>query len=219
MSIKIENIEVFGFRGAIRGMRNPMNSWHRSDTTFDEFGNIIKLGYNDANLMSSLKKAGTDHRKYLRMIHVQCDVTAPLYWWKEYDTYKIATVANSCSTMHKIHDKEFTIDMFAHEHLGKEGMKTLEKTIEYLNENRKLFLDSEKQNKTAWYRMIQALPSSYLQKRTIDLNYETILNMLNARSFHKLKEWRDLCDILRTELPYIKDLSDNVTISVDDRDK
>lgn len=206
MSIKIENVEVWGFKGAIRGMRNPMNSWAKSDTIFDDCGQVIKLGPNDADLMLRLKKAGTDHRKYLRMIHVQCDITAPLYWWKDYDTYKVATVANSCSTMHKIHDKEFTMDMFATETLDETGVETLQKTIDYLNLNRKIFNESGKTDRTAWYRMIQILPTSYLQKRTVDLNYETLLSIFNARSNHKLNEFRELCWVLKIELPYIADL-------------
>ena len=208
--IKIECVEVWGFRGALRGMRNPMNSWNKADTIFDDAGRVVKLGSNDAGLMLRLKTAGTDHRKYLRMIHVQCDITAPLYWWKDYDTYKISTVANSCSTMHKIHDKEFTRDMFSTEHLDGMGLICLETIIYYLNHQRDKFIDSNKTDKDAWYRMIQMLPTSYMQKRTVDLNYETLLNIFGARSNHKLYEFRDLCAYLKKELPYIAQLFEGV---------
>ena len=203
--IKIENLEVWGFRGAIRGMRNPMDSWNRMDTVFAENGDVIKLGENDASLMLRLKKAGTDHRKYLRMIHIQCDVTAPLYFWKDYDSYKVSTVANSCSTMHKIHAKEFVIGDFAHDQLDWCGLNLLGVTIDSLNAYRKRFNDSGKTDKDAWYCMIQLLPTSYLQKRTLDLNYETILALIHDRRNHKLNEFRELCVELLANLPYLNE--------------
>lgn len=206
--IKIENLEVWGFRGAIRGMRNPMDSWNRMDTVFAENGDVIKLGENDASLMIRLKKAGTDHRKYLRMIHIQCDVTAPLYFWKDYDTYKVSTVANSCSTMHKIHAYEINQSMFSTEDLDEIGLNVLQTTIDYMNYYRDIYIASGMKDKTAWRRMIQMLPTSYNQKRTIDINYETLLNIFGSRSNHKLQEFRDFCAILKKELPYIAALFD-----------
>ena len=204
--IKIENLEVWGFRGAIRGMRNPMDSWNRMDTTFDENGNVIKLGSNDASLMLRLKTAGSDHRKYLRMIHIQCDVTAPLYFWKDYDTYKVSTVANSCSTMHKIHAYEINLSMFSTEDLDEIGLNVLQTTIDYMNYYREIYIASGLKDKAAWRKMIQMLPTSFNQKRTIDINYETLLNIFGSRSNHKLQEFRDFCAILKKELPYIADL-------------
>lgn len=220
--IKIEKTNVFGWEAAIRGLRNPMNSWDRIDSDYlrTEDGHIIasryEIGPNDMGLMKRLRTAGTDHRKYLRMIHVQADVTAPLYWWKEYDTYKVSTVANSCSTMHKIADKEFTLNDFSHEHLIDDEdytafngewitplgvLKNI--IIPTLNEVRKLYLESK--DKKVWYQMIQLLPTSYNQKRTIDLNYENLINMYHARKNHKLDEWHDFCDWIET-LPYAKEL-------------
>ena len=209
--IKIENLEVWGFRGAIRGMRNPMNSWNRMDTVFAENGDVIKLGENDASLMLRLKNAGPDHRKYLRMIHIQCDVTAPLYWWKDYDTYKVSTVANSCSTMHKIHAYEINQSMFSTEDLDEIGLNVLQTTIDYMNYYREIYIASGMKDKTAWRRMIQMLPTSYNQKRTIDINYETLLNIFGSRSNHKLQEFRDFCAILKEELPYIAALFEGIT--------
>ena len=209
--IKIEHLEVWGFRGAIRGMRNPMDSWHKLDTTFDEHGNVIKLGSNDASLMLRLKTAGTDHRKYLRMIHIQCDVTAPLYFWKDYDSYKVSTVSNSCSTMHKIHAYEINQSMFSTEDLDEIGLNVLQTTIDYMNYYREIYITSGMKDKTAWRKMIQMLPTSYNQKRTIDINYETLLNIFGSRSNHKLQEFRDFCAILKKELPYIAALFEGVT--------
>ena len=209
--IKIENLEVWGFRGAIRGMRNPMDSWNRMDTVFAENGDVIKLGENDASLMLRLKKAGPDHRKYLRMIHIQCDVTAPLYWWKDYDTYKVSTVANSCSTMHKIHAYEINQSMFSTEDLDEIGLNVLQTTIDYMNYYREIYIASGMKDKTAWRKIIQMLPTSYNQKRTIDINYETLLNIFGSRSNHKLQEFRDFCAILKKELPYIAALFEGVT--------
>ena len=209
--IKIENLEVWGFRGAIRGMRNPMDSWNRMDTVFAENGDVIKLGSNDASLMLRLKTAGTDHRKYLRMIHIQCDVTAPLYFWKDYDSYKVSTVANSCSTMHKIHAYEINQSMFSTEDLDEIGLNVLQTTIDYMNYYRDIYIASGMKDKTAWRRMIQMLPTSYNQKRTIDINYETLLNIFGSRSNHKLQEFRDFCSFLKKELPYIAALFEGIT--------
>ena len=209
--IKIENLEVWGFRGAIRGMRNPMDSWNRMDTVFAENGDVIKLGENDASLMLRLKNAGPDHRKYLRMIHIQCDVTAPLYFWKDYDSYKVSTVANSCSTMHKIHAYEINQSMFSTEDLDEIGLNVLQTTIDYMNYYREIYIASGMKDKTAWRRMIQMLPTSYNQKRTIDINYETLLNIFGSRSNHKLQEFRDFCSFLKKELPYIAALFEGVT--------
>lgn len=202
--IKIEHIETFGFKGALRGMRNPMNSWGRADTLFDSCGNVKMLGLNDANLMINLRKAGTDHRKYLRMFHVQMDITAPLYWWKDFDTYKVGTVANSCSTMHKIQEKKFVPGDFAHEHLDDCGMNLLQTTIDYLNYYRDVYNDCNKTDKDAWYRMIQMLPSSYMQRRTVDVTYEVLLNLYNARKNHRLYEFREICSKIMEDVAYLE---------------
>lgn len=201
--IKVENIEVFGWEAAMRGMRNPMNSWAKSDTVFagwDDKSPII--GENDMKLMKNLRKAGTDHRKYLRMINVTMDITAPMYWWSEYDTYKVGTVANSCSKMHKIADKEFTLDDFSHEHLYA-PIHDLRPIIHNLNLYRENYLVSK--NKNDWWQMIQLLPASYNQRRTVQLNYEVLLNMYHARKEHKLDEWREFCKIIES-LPYFKEI-------------
>ena len=234
--IKIENAEVLGWDTAIRGMRNPMNSWNKSDSKYfndpiyDEAypmllhdNPIFSIGPNDKDLMKRLRNAGTDHRKFMRMIVVYVDITAPLYWWKEFDTYKVGTVANSCSTMHTIHKKEFTLDDFSHEYLIDDWvygtcciterhdeaissfsyaflpMDILDATIRMLNVARELYLDTK--NKKYWWQMIQLLPSSYNQKRTVMLNYEVLANMYNSRRNHKLDEWKQLCDWMET-LPY-----------------
>lgn len=211
--LKIEYTDVHGWEASIRGMRNPMNSWEKSDSYWDliedtspinpndEIG--IVLGENDFKLMKSLSKAGSDHRKFMRMINVTCDITASLYWWKEYDTYKVGTVANSCSTMHKIHAKEFTLDDFSCEHLGGQPLEALKFTILVLNNAREHYLQTK--DKNDWWQMIQLLPSSYNQKRTIQLNYEVLLNMYNARRNHKLDEWHTFCDWVET-LPYFKEI-------------
>ena len=212
--LKIEYTDIYGFEAAIRGMRNPMNSWDKSDSGYVITNkNDYELGYdpiyelevgdNDIKLMKQLRKAGSDHRKYLRMINVTCDITAPIYWWKEYDTYKVGTVANSCSTMHKIHDKEFTLNDFSNEHLTAGDCVVLEHTIDCLNKNRILFL--REKDKSYWYSMIQLLPSSYNQKRTVQLSYEVLLNMYHARRNHKLDEWHTFCDWVET-LPYFKEI-------------
>ena len=202
--IKIEHIRTFGFEGALRGMRNPLDSWNMADSTFNDEGDIEVLGPNDESLIKRLTRAGGSHRKFLRMMHVQMDVTAPLYWWKDYDTYKVATVANSCSTMHKIHQYEFTMDMFSTEHLDKVGVNLLDQIIRYLNYYRDVFIKSGRKDKDAWWNMIQMLPTSYMQKRTLDLNYETILAILHDREFHKQDEFRILCATLKRELPLME---------------
>lgn len=223
--LKVENVEVLGWEHAIRGMRNPMNSWNKSDSFIscylktkcheceanqkcayyfedgdglpykkDEF-----IGPKDLNLMTTLRNAGTDHRKFMRMITVYLDITAPLYWWKEFDTYKVGTVANSCSTMHKITDKPFELDDFSHEHLGFQSVRVLKDTIKVMNDFREEFIkDHEKEN---WWQLIQLLPSSYNQKRTVMLNYEVLANIYKSRRHHKLDEWHTLCDRIES-LPY-----------------
>lgn len=216
--LKIENTETYGWEAAIRGMRNPKNSWDKSDSEWkfyggDSYKGVFVIGKNDLDLMMRLRNAGTDHRKYLRMITVYCDITAPLYWWKEYDTYKVSTVANSCSTMHKIHAKEFTLDDFSHEHLNTRSIEVLNKTIDELNNYRDFYVAWEScginlkkmyefsNRKDVWWQMIQLLPSSYNQKRTVMLNYEVLANMYKSRKNHKLDEWHTLCDWIKT-LPY-----------------
>lgn len=229
--LKIENTEVMGWEAAIRGMRNPMNSWEKSDSRFsllDDCGDCThcnlrfdecheqQIGPNDLDLMSRLRNAGTDHRKFMRMITVYLDITAPLYWWKEFDTYKVGTVANSCSTMHKIADKEFTLDDFSCEHLYAEdeidGMyysttaeeeftstDVLKVVVESLNNYRKMYLATK--DKKEWWQMIQLLPSSYNQRRTVMLNYEVLANIYKSRRNHKLDEWHTFCDWIES-LPY-----------------
>lgn len=203
--IKVENIEVFGWEAAMRGMRNPMNSWAKSDTVFagwDDKSPII--GENDMKLMKNLRKAGTDHRKYLRMINVTIDITAPMYWWSEYDTYKVGTVANSCSKMHRIHAKEFTLDDFSYEHLDTGWYTCLSETIiPLLNRAREKYVETK--DKYYWWMLIQLLPASYNQRRTVQLNYEVLLNMYHARKEHKLDEWREFCKIIES-LPYFKEI-------------
>ena len=198
--IKIENEEVMGWDHAIRGMRNPKNSWDRSDSEFIPWDiTDFEIGENDIKLMTVLRNAGTDHRKYMRMITVYLDIIAPLYWWKEFDTYKVGTVANSCSTMHKIHDKEFTLDDFSYEHLDLTSFIFIETLIGGLNENRQKFIETK--DKKYWWQMIQLLPTSYNQKRTVMLNYEVLANMYKSRKKHKLDEWREFCTWIET-LPY-----------------
>lgn len=229
--IKVENVDVYGFEAAIRGMRNPMNSWEKSDSRWYSIGTPgtnpaaandrylrekYCIGENDLKLMQKLVKSGSDHRKFLRMINVTMDIVAPLYWWKEYDTYKVGTVANSCSTMHKIADKEFTLDDFSCEHLITPAKEHIESTIEALNAYRDMYLNFEREastvkcafdndNKNVWWQMIQLLPSSYNQLRTVQLNYEVLLNMYHARKAHKLDEWRAFCKVIET-LPYFKEI-------------
>ena len=197
--IKFENTEIYGWEEAIRGMRNPMNSWNLSDSGF-EFDGLWDIGHNDLNLMKKLINAGTDHRKFMRMITVYVDITAPLYWWKEFDTYKVGTVANSCSTMHKIHDKEFTLEDFSLEHLIRSNATLIERIIIRLNFAREKFIETK--DKKWWWQMIQLLPSSYNQKRTVQMNYEVLANMYKSRKHHKLDEWS--IDFIRwiESLPY-----------------
>ena len=239
--ITINNVETYGWEAAIRGMRNPMNSWNKSDSKrrynswHDMSGGYFEIGENDLDLMKRLHNAGTDHRKYMRMINVSCDITAPLYWWKEFDTYKVGTVANSCSTMHKIAEKEFTLDDFSYEHVidffhytdtsvymnDKGGYNfddcpivvvetmndelfydpfgVLKLQIKILNKCRELYLKTK--DKLYWWQMIQLLPSSYEQKRTVMLNYEVLANMYKSRKNHKLDEWNTFCDWIEM-LPY-----------------
>lgn len=194
--IKIEQVHVSGWEAAIRGMRNPMNSWAQSDSV-----NGAGIGQKDLDLMKRLAAAGSDHRKFMRYINVTMDITAPLYWWKEYDTYKVGTVANSCSTMHRIHEKEFTIDDFSHEHLFGTAEVVLEHIIITLNLNRDRFNESGHKDKQSWWNMIQLLPSSYNQRRTVQLNYEVLRHIYHARKAHKLDEWRELCARIE-KLPY-----------------
>ena len=191
-------VSVLNVENAIRGMRNPLNSWHKSDSYYDEEGNFI-LGDNDFALAKKLANAGSDDRKFMRQIFVSLDILAPLYWWKEYDTYKVGTVANSCSTMHKIHAKEFQLSDFSWEHLDEPGLQLLEAIIDYLNHNRKLFVETK--DKKYWHNMIQILPTSYQQIRTVTLNYEVLRNIYHARKHHKLDEWRELCKRIES-LPY-----------------
>ena len=203
--IKFENVEIYGWEAAIRGMRNPKNSWEKSDTIFD--GDKWCIGDNDLKLMTSLAAAGTDHGKFLRMITVTLDIAAPLYWWKEFDTYKVGTVANSCSTMHKIADKEFTLDDFSAEHLIGQPLAVMNNVINTLNDWRKHYLATK--YKDAWWQMIQLLPSSYNQKRTVQLNYAVLKNMYHARKNHKLDEWINFCGWTET-LPYAELITGNV---------
>ena len=210
--LKIENFEVLGWEHAIRGMRNPMNSWEKSDSNFfdDSEGHVcnicqghgsmslIEMGPNDLDLMKRLRNAGTDHRKFMRMITVYLDITAPLYWWKEFDTYKVGTVANSCSTMHKIHAKEFTLEDFSCEKLY-DPIGDLRPIVDRLNVYRERYLKTK--DKNDWWQMIQLLPTSYNQKRTVMLNYEVLANIYKSRRHHRLDEWHTFCDWIE-ELPY-----------------
>ena len=198
-----ERSAVMNFEGAIRGARNPMNSWHRMDSYYDENGNYV-LGPNDLDLAKRLAHAGSDHRKFLRQIFVTVDITAPLYWWKEFDTYKVGTTANSTSTMHKIHAKEFTREDFSCDRMDEGGLALLDTVIAYLESERQKFL-ADKDNKQAWHNMIQTLPTSYNQMRTVTLNYENLINMYYARRNHKLAEWHVLCEWI-TSLPYAQEL-------------
>lgn len=220
--IEIEKSEVMGWEAAIRGMRNPKNSWEKSDSEYkyedelayddvaiyadDEFNSkVLVIGPNDQNLMMTLRKSGSDHRKFMRMITVYVDILAPLYWWKEFDTYKIGTVADSCSTMHKLTAKEFEPDDFSHEHLNEAGNNILTQIIGTLNLLREVYrgdeIKSPELKKDIWYMMIQLLPSSYNQRRTVMLNYEVLVNMYEARQNHKLDEWRDFCQWIE-DLPF-----------------
>ena len=197
--LKTERTSVMNLDGAIRGARNPMNSWERSDSFYDESGKFI-LGPADLDFGRRLATAGSDHRKFLRQIFVSVDITAPLYWWKEFDTYKVGTVANSTSTMHKIHAKAFERGDFSCDRLDEDGLKMLDMTIAYLEGERQKFL-SDKENRAPWHHMIQMLPSSYNQMRTVTMNYENLINIYYARRAHKLPEWHILCNWIRS-LPY-----------------
>ena len=200
--LKVERIEVMNMENAIRGARNPMNSWARMDSTYDDEGNFI-LGDNDLGLARRLAIAGSDHRKFLRQIIVSLDITAPLYWWKEFDTYKVGTVANSCSTMHKIHAKEFERSDFSHDHLSEDAITVLDTLVQYLESQRLKFVETK--DKAYWSNIIQLLPSSYNQLRTVTLNYEVLINMYYARRHHKLDEWHTLCQAIE-KLPYANEL-------------
>ena len=200
--LKVERISVMNLENAMRGARNPLDSWARSDSYYDENGQYI-LGENDLGLAKRLARAGSDHRTYLRQIFISVDVTAPMYWWKEYDTYKVATVANSTSTMHKIHSKEFSRDDFSLDKLDEDSMAFFDTIIAKLEELRLKY--TETKDKQYWYDIIQLLPSSYNQMRTCSLNYETLINIYYARKGHKLDEWHTFCDFIKT-LPYAKDL-------------
>lgn len=237
--IKVEHIEIFGFEAAVRGMRNPMNSWEKSDSDCHltcegcehhgekchnhvlDGGKCFHLGENDLGLMQRLYKGGTEHRKFMRQIFVSMDITAPLYWWKEFDTYKVGTTANSCSTMHKIHSKEFTIDDFSHEHLISPAKEHIERTVAVLNCYRSMYLNFDNEGsaikkafdgdkKNVWWQMIQLLPTSYNQKRTVTMTYENAASMIRQRSGHKLDEWREFVEILK-RLPYIAQIMGGCT--------
>ena len=201
--IEIQNTAVMNIEGAIRGARNPMNSWARSDSYTDAEG-VFRLGDADLDLACRLIHSGTDHRKFIRQIFVSVDVSAPLYWWKEFDTYKVGTVANSTSTMHKIHSKPFDIDDFSHDHMTPDTLAYMQTVVDRLEQIRLKYMNEGK-NKEDWYDMIQLLPSSYNQMRTCTMNYETLVNIYHARKAHKLVEWHTFCDWIGT-LPYAKEL-------------
>lgn len=218
--IKIENGWAEGWRAAICGMRNPLSSWDKGDTTVCRKNDFIEIevGENDLSLMKKLVKAGTDHSKFMRMITITCDITAPLYWWKEMDTYKVGTVCNSCSTMHTIHKKEFNIDDFSNEHLDEDNYNLLKTIVARLNHYRDIYINGgiieypdcgrkvfQPKDKDIWWQLIQMLPSSYNQKRTWQANYQVLRNIYHARKNHKLDEWRDFCKWIET-LPYAKEL-------------
>ena len=200
--IKLERTSVMNLENAMRGARNPMNSWSRMDSGYDQEGNYV-LGPNDLDLAVRLRKAGSDHRKFIRQIFVSVDITAPLYWWKEYDTYKVATVANSTSTMHRIHRKPFEQEDFSSDRMTPDTARFMETVVEQLEKIRKRYLETK--SKEDWYDMIQLLPSSYNQMRTCSLNYETLINIYYARKDHKLQEWHSFCDWIAS-LPYGKEL-------------
>lgn len=200
--LKLERTSVMNLENAMRGARNPMNSWAKSDSAYDEAGNYI-LGENDLALARKLCRAGSDHRKFVRQIFVSVDITAPLYWWKEFDTYKVATVANSTSTMHKIHAKPFELADFSVDKLSDGALAAFRTYMDYMEATRRRFVETK--DKRDWYDLIQLLPSSYNQLRTVTMNYETLINIYYARRAHKLDEWHVFCDWIRT-LPYADDL-------------
>ena len=225
--LKVENLRTFNWEGALRGMRNPMNSWAKSDSTFDENGNIINIGENDLRLMKTLFKAGTEHRKYLRQIFVSMDITAPFFWWKDFCTYKVGVTSNSCSTMHKLTSKPITLDDFSIDNtelIDDEEDEALSKAFflsvvahcetyrqKYLTYKQKAKLNPKRAKhynscaKRYWRKLVQLLPSSYNQKRTITMNYENVFNIIHQRQSHKLSEFHTLCDVLKT-LPYVQEL-------------
>lgn len=199
--IEVTYTTTSGWFAASRGMRNPMNSWDRSDSRLNQITSEYTIGENDLDLMKRLSGAGREHRKFMRMIHVQMDIIAPLYWWKEFDTYKVGTTANSCSTMHKLTAKPFELGDFSTDHIVDSAMDSMRQTVADLNAIRNLYLDSK--DERLWYTMVQLLPSSYNQKRTVDFDYETALTMIRQREGHKLKEWRDFVLELKY-LPHMK---------------
>lgn len=201
--LKIERVSVMNLENAMRGARNPMNSWAKSDSYYDEKGNYV-LGENDIDLAKRLARAGSDHRKFIRQIFVSVDITAPLYWWKEFDTYKVGTVANSTSTMHKIHSKPFEREDFSCDRLDEGGLAMLDTLISYLEGEREKF-NANREDRQSWHNMIQTLPSSYNQMRTVTMNYENLINIYYARRSHKLAEWHVLCDWI-SSLPYAEQL-------------
>ena len=200
--IKINNTAVMNFENAMRGARNPLNSWARSDSSYDENGNFV-FGLNDLDLAKRLCQAGNDHRKFIRQIFISVDITAPIYWWKEYDTYKVGTVANSTSTMHKIHSKPFELADFSTDHMTDEALDTMKVMVESLEEIRLKYMETK--DKALWYSLIQLLPESYHQMRTCTMSYENAIAMYNARHNHKLEEWHTFCDWV-CELPYFMEL-------------
>lgn len=226
--IRVEHVKVFNFEGAIRGLRNPMNSWDKSDSGYncvqnneelchphctidnycDRRTSKLIIGKNDLGLMQKLYQGGPEHRKYLRQIFVSMDITAPLYWWKEFDTYKVGTVANSCSTMHKIAAKQFTLEDFSIEHLYTDEREFFKEIVERLNSAREMYLENDipSRKKCDWWQMIQLLPSSYNQKRTVTMNYENVVSIIRQRTGHKLDEWNEFVKVLE-DLPYIKEIT------------
>ena len=200
--LKVDHVSVMNLENAIRGARNPLNSWARMDSYYDENGNYI-LGENDISLAHKLAVAGSDHRKFLRQVIVSMDISAPLYWWKEFDTYKVGTVANSTSTMHKIQAKEFVREDFSHDRLNEDGLNLLDALVDFLECERQKYLETK--DKAHWHNMIQMLPSSYNQLRTVTMNYEVLINIYYARRTHKLAEWHTLCEAIE-KLPYAKEL-------------
>ncbi|MEE0878661.1 MAG: hypothetical protein UH788_05240 [Treponemataceae bacterium] len=202
--IKLENTSVMNFDNAIRGARNPMNSWDKLDSSFDANGNFV-FGPNDLSLGKKLCKAGSDHRKFVRQIFISVDITAPIYWWKEFDTYKVGTVANSTSTMHKIHSKPFELSDFSTDKMNESALNCMQEVLKVLENLRQDFIEDKSSNKESWYSIIQLLPESYNQKRTVTLNYENVISMYYSRRNHKLSEWHVFCDWI-LDLPYFKEL-------------
>lgn len=224
--VRVENIEPWGFEHAIRGMRNPMNSWDKSDSYYCDNKHCgsckqnpetrdcsqpdgFVVGENDLDLMKRLYKAGPEHRKYLRQIFVSMDITAPLYWWKEMDQYKVGTVTDSCSTMHKIAAKQFALEDFSVEHLYSDELEFFKEIVDRLNSAREMYLDNDipSRKKCDWWQMIQLLPSSYNQRRTVTMNYENVVSIIRQRTGHKLDEWNAFVEVLK-DLPYVKEIMD-----------